>query len=331
MTTGNTNGSDDQDALVQRLLQVAGAREDPPREDYEQVLAAATAALQARLARRRRVRVVGGAGLAAAALLGLAALWTFLPVGPAPAVEVVRVMGDVQWRAAGTRSWSALRLPARSLAPGDALRTTGNARVALSLGALSTLRLDEHTEIALAAGKRIELHRGAAYVDSGVGDTVPAGVEIVTAFGTAREVGTQFEVRLVPDGLRVRVREGLVMLRYADESTNVAGEELMLWSSGRLERSALRRDDPGWGWTETVAVAPVIDNQPLETVLEWVRRETGRVIRYSSAEVERRAKAVVLHGSIRDLAPLEALDAVLATTDLSYAIMDDGSILIRPR
>jgi hypothetical protein len=36
-----------------------------------------------------------------------------------------------------------------------------------------------------------------------------------------------------------------------------------------------------------------------------------------------------LHGSIRHLAPLEALSVMLATTDLEYVIPDDRSILVR--
>jgi hypothetical protein len=39
---------------------------------------------------------------------------------------------------------------------------------------------------------------------------------------------------------------------------------------------------------------------------------------------------VILHGNIRDLAPLEALDAMLATTDLEYTV-DGHTMEIRTR
>lgn len=327
----NRDPGDDTD-LVEGLLRVAGAREDPPREDYEQVLAAASTALQAKLAGRRLHRGLRMVGMAAAVLAGLVVVWTLLPPEPVPAALSARVLGNVERRAAGTQHWRTLRVPDEPISAGDVVRTAAGARAALRLGAQSSLRLDEGTEVTLLSTERVELHRGAVYVDSGVADASRKPVEIVTPMGIAQDVGTQFEVRLLASGLRVRVREGMVVLRYAAASVaRAAGEQLTLWSSGELERAALRSDDPGWSWTETVAVAPDIENQPLGTVLAWVVRETGRTVRYSSPEVERRAGAVIMHGSIRDLAPLDALDAVLAATDLSYAIMDDGSILIRPR
>ena len=43
----------------------------------------------------------------------------------------------------------------------------------------------------------------------------------------------------------------------------------------------------------------------------------------SPPEVEQRAETVVLHGNIRNLAPIAALEAMLATTDLEYALRDD--------
>ena len=68
---------------------------------------------------------------------------------------------------------------------------------------------------------------------------------------------------------------------------------------------------------------------PLTVLLEWVARETGRVIQFDKPEIERKAGTTILHGNIRHLAPLEALEVMLATTDLEYALPDDGTILIR--
>ena len=74
---------------------------------------------------------------------------------------------------------------------------------------------------------------------------------------------------------------------------------------------------------------PDLDDQPVTVLLDWVARETGRTLRYASAEVERQAATTILHGKIGQLAPLEALDAMLATTDLAYEVREDGTIEIR--
>jgi hypothetical protein len=37
----------------------------------------------------------------------------------------------------------------------------------------------------------------------------------------------------------------------------------------------------------------------------------------------------ILHGSVRGLQPFEALQAMLATTDLQYEQLPDGTILIK--
>ena len=58
-------------------------------------------------------------------------------------------------------------------------------------------------------------------------------------------------------------------------------------------------------------------------LLAWVARETGRQLHYESTAVEARAANVILHGNIRHLAPLAALDVMLATTDLEYTLVGD--------
>ena len=89
--------------------------------------------------------------------------------------------------------------------------------------------------------------------------------------------------------------------------------------------------DAAWQWVETVASAPDLNEQPVSALLAWVARETGRAIRYADSEVERRAATTILHGSVRHLAPLEALDVMLATTNLEYVSHPDGTLLIQAK
>jgi hypothetical protein len=68
-----------------------------------------------------------------------------------------------------------------------------------------------------------------------------------------------------------------------------------------------------------------MDGKPASQLIAWVARETGRRLRYESPETEQRAARAILHGNIRNLAPFEALSAMLATTDLEYVL--DGDIM----
>jgi ferric-dicitrate binding protein FerR (iron transport regulator) len=177
----------------------------------------------------------------------------------------------------------------------------------------------------------LELASGRAYVDND-GRRGAARVEIVTAIATVTDVGTQFEVNLAGDRYRLRVREGRVRLRLgAERIDGIAGDELTVGSDGAVARRSIAPTDDEWRWVESVATAPDVNDQPVTALLTWVARETGRVIRFKDAEVKRRAAATILHGSIRHLAPLDALSVMLATTDLDYVELSDGTLLIHAR
>jgi len=320
--------------LVARLMRASGARVDPPREDYEHVLAAATAAFERQVARRRHSRMAWISALAASLVVVATLVWTMMPERRVePGAYPERLVGDVTIRAPGSSRWAPLSIGA-GIPAQSSIRTARASGAALRLAGGPHIRLDAGTEAVLETSSRIALMRGCLYVDSGARPRTsawhsPSPVEVVTDRVTARDVGTQFEVRLIGDRYRLRVREGRVLLKHAGgRSEGAAGEQLLIAPSGRVERSQIPVDDPGWQWITRVATAPEIDNQPLSLVLDWVTRETGRSIRYSSRNTEELAAAAILHGSIRGLEPLAALETVLATSDLSYQIMPDGSILI---
>ena len=74
---------------------------------------------------------------------------------------------------------------------------------------------------------------------------------------------------------------------------------------------------------ETLAPEFEIEGQPLAGFLDWVARETGRHIQFADTGVRDTALRTRLHGSIRGLAPLEALGRVLSTTSLRFEVHDD--------
>ena len=320
---------DEREDAVARLMRAAGRRAEPPAEAYEQALAAALSSwdqLQAR--RRRRVFVTIAASVLLA--IGVAVVVTNLPPGTPPSIGYAdRIVGTVEVRTDAQPEWSTLRDALQDLPRGAQLRTQAGSRAGIVLTAGVSLRLAEATEVELESASRLLVIAGKIYIDTGAARATH-GIEVITEAGTAVDVGTQFEVQYRDGEYRLRVREGRVLLRRdAGEVDGQAGEQIKILVDGVLERSRIGQDDPAWDWVESVAPAPDIDKQPVTVLLTWVARETGRTLRFASPDIESKAGTTILHGSIRHLAPLEALSVMLATTDLEYTLPDDATILIR--
>lgn len=306
--------------IVESLIRSAGRRVEPPEDAYRQTLVAATAAFRSKVARRRQRRLGIWAGAAAAAVLALALIapWSPPAGGRGELARVVRVIGSAEQLDGD--DWRALDEGRGSLGTGVRVRTRAGGRVALALSDGGSLRLAAGTEVTLQAPGRLTVSGGTIYVDSG---TVPGAgrLEIVTPAGTARDIGTQFELQVAGTALRLRVREGSVSIdRGGQLLTGVAGEQIAIDVLGSVVRDGIAPDDEAWQWTESVAPTPDMDGRPASELIAWVARETGRRLHYATPQVERRAAEVILHGNIRNLSPLEALDAMLATTDLEYAL-----------
>ena len=94
-------------------------------------------------------------------------------------------------------------------------------------------------------GSRSETSRITRYVDSGGDKTRP--VLIQTEHGDVRDIGTQFEVRAERSSLRVRVREGEVIVDRPGSSLSArAGELLRLDPQGAYERVAVPLFGVSW-------------------------------------------------------------------------------------
>jgi len=318
--------------LLAQLIRQAGRREAPPTGMYEEVLNATRESWQAQLRRKRQQRVTRWA--AALAVVGLGGLLAYLQA-PGPTAQVAaiaRVVGTLETRPAVDMDWQAIGDEGAVLNRGGYVRTLAASRASIVLDNGASLRLDTQTEIALTAGELIELRSGTLYVDTEADGQAGRAVTIITPMGQARDVGTQFEVRYLADNYRLRVREGQVLLqRNGSERLSDAGEQLSIDSTGELATARIAADDPGWRWVQAIAVAPSIDNQPLNLLLNWVSRETGRPLRYAQPALEDKAAMTLLHGNIRNLTPMEALSVVLATTDFTYDDLEDGGIMIRLR
>jgi ferric-dicitrate binding protein FerR (iron transport regulator) len=315
--------------IVESLIRSAGRRADPPADAYREVLMAATDAFRRKSARHRQGRWFAVA--AAAATVVVAALqvarWDAPTRGDALAT-VERMAGVVEL--AQGEAWLPLEGHRGSLGTGRRLRTRSDGRVALALAGGASLRLAGDTEILLDAHRRLFVQQGTIYVDGGTGADAER-LEVVTPAGTARDIGTQFELQVAGARLRLRVREGSVSIERGGRShLGSAGEQITIDDFGGVERGSIAPSADAWAWAEALAPLPDMDGRPAAQLISWVARETGRRLRYESPAVEERAAAVILHGNIRHLPPLAALEAMLATTDLEYALEGD-TIEVRAR
>lgn len=321
----------DDDGDIGRLLRAAGARPQPDEQATAAIRAAVEAEWRAVVAgRQRRRRVAGWAGAtAAAAAAGAVAIGWWLsggPEAPPPATfaTVAQLQGTVEWRAANDPDWSPLAEGA-VLHAGDRLRTGATGRMALEAADGPALRLDRDTQLDLSDPTRVALARGALYVDSR--DRARALV-VETPRGEVTHLGTRYQLRLDGGDLRVAVRDGRVQVAATRGRQSVGGGEMLrVPVAGEPERAALAPYGDDWAWVEAVAPTPSLDGLSLDALLGWVAHETGRRIRYETDGAARAAQATMLHGSIAGLAPLQALEAVVATTRLDYRIIADQIVL----
>ena len=327
-------GSDGRDVLAE-LVRAAGRRPLPAEDDRSRVFTASQRAWrQAVTARWRRRRYLALAASVAVLAIGGAIVSQLVPPAPLPVIASTAVIdGQVQALAPGTDEWRALDGADVEWIAGTRLRTSAGSRVSLDLSSGGSLRVDESTEMTLTSSERLVLIAGTMYFDSGT-STGAGTLEVVTSHGLVREIGTQFEVMSRSAALRVRVREGSVEIERDPQLaglTGAAGEQLRLDSAGGVERSPFSPVDPAWSWAVALADAPPIDGRPLTELLDWVARETRHELRFADTDTENQAHDVILHGSLANATPLEALEAALATTDLEHVVQEDGVLLIRLR
>jgi hypothetical protein len=312
---------------IARLVRLAGARPAVPAERAARAEAAVRAAWQASVsARRRRLAGAWAGGLALAAMLALAVglAWR-QPTAPAVAPlagTVERLVGAVELRASPGPAQPLLA--GSRLVAGGTVATAADGRVAVRLASGASLRLDVDSRLTFASPTRLLLHSGAVYVDSQVGDAVA----VETPWGTVEERGTQFEVRLASDAVRVRVREGGIHLTGERGAWDAArGDELVLTAAGALSRQSVPFHGDAWSWVQAIAPAFHLEDRTLGDFLAWFRRETGRAVVWTDPAEQRRSLAIVLHGSVDGLTPEQALAAVLPTCGLAHRL-EGGAVTL---
>jgi hypothetical protein len=257
---------------LRRLLTEAARRPPVPATAAATLQEAARVAWQEAVEARRRAgrRRMWAAAASLVLLAGAAAWW----LRTRPLVETGAVVAQLERFSGDSRVEGVAGLAAGvEVRQGAALRTGGPGSFLALRMAGRSLRLDAQTEVVLAAADTLVLRRGAVYVDSGGAGASGVGLEVETALGKVREIGTQFEVRLANGDdplLRVRVREGSVALeRDSGQDTAAAGEELSLRPGGAATRGQIAADAAEWSWAIAAAPPFLIEGARLGEFLDW--------------------------------------------------------------
>ncbi len=198
-------------------------------------------------------------------------------------------------------------------------------RIALRTSSGASIRLDSGSRVRLASTDRVELLQGAVYVDSsgGVGD-----LTVHTAFGIAREIGTQFEVRIIGEAARLRVREGSVSLQAtapgADPEQQLAGrgDEWTATASGSWQQGHIAPYDPSWQWVIEAGPTFSTEGRTVAELLEWAGREAGWEVRYVDSDVEATAARITYSGAFQRLRPHDAIEIALPAALLEGSLRD---------
>lgn len=294
---------------------------------------------------QRRRRRWGALGLALAACLGWLILGTDVEawksfwqrggagvatptqgIDRAPLARLEVSLGEVGW---STAEGGEVRLLQAGdiLADSGWLSTDAESRGALRLAAGQSLRLDVDTRLKLLSADILELEGGAVYIDS----ASEASLEVRTPLGIARDIGTQFEVRLRPEGVRLRVREGKVQFESDGGRLQAdPGVELKLSELGAAERGRIDVFGEAWDWSLDVAPRFELEGSTLDAFLAWVTRESGWRLQYAQSALEAETTSIVLHGSLESVPVSEATGMVLATCGLEHTVNDGVLVVRRP-
>ena len=334
------NDAANDDVTTEELLRFAGPRQAVPEMVRARAKRAARAAWQEKVAveaaRRRSRRRQIFAAVAALALVAFGVmLWGMVgdeaEIVPAEAPRVASVESTWQRLQLLTPGGGALLTPGAELSAGDRIETT-EGRAALRLAGGQALRLDAGTRVTLVAADVLELERGAVYLDSAGAVPGAGGVAVRTPYGVARDIGTQFEVRLEEAALEVRVRRGEVEIVTADAFHEVtAGSAIVVDADGGVERTPIDAWGSDWSWVVASTPDFELEGKTLAEVLDRISRETGWTVRYADPDLAVEAASIRVHGGAGALRPDELAAVVVPSAGLDFTLADGTLTIERPR
>ena len=328
---GDSNGSASD--RIGQLIRSAGPREAVAQDRMVRVRNSVHGAWHKAVAKPKRRPLmaslslwftVPGAATAAIVVAVTLGIWFNMADQPTDLARFDVARGQVTVFDAEARSLGSVI--SESLGVGYAVETGPDGRATISLVNGHSIRFDYDTRLVLANNDELVLERGAIYLDSGLSPKRQP-IRIDTPFGVARDVGTQFELRLLESAMRVRVREGLVEFDATssinDEEFDITvGKELTLDRAGNSSQREIPVHGSIWGWTSDLAPTFELEGRTLDNFLKWISRENGWKLVFSDPVIELSAAGNVLHGSIENLYAEEALEAVLLVTGIDFRLQD---------
>ena len=310
------------DRHVERLLGLAGPRPGVSSVRADRVRTPVRAAWQQhsrrRAAKRRTTFITAIVSVVAALLFVLARAPERGGTGVVPG-EAVAIVEHVDGSATRIRSDQRVRI-------GEPIETDDGQRVALRFADGTSVRVDTRSRLRVAAASAIDLEAGAVYVDTGREN---GRFEVRTALAIARDLGTQFEVRLIDAQLRLRVRTGLVELGDGVQSISARPGTEILFSSGGVVSRPVAVHGADWEWTARLAPRLDMEGLSLAAFLQRTAREQGWTIEYRDETLEREAARTILHGSVDGLSPADAVAIAVETSGLRHHL--DRGVLVLSR
>lgn len=201
----------------------------------------------------------------------------------------------------------------------------------LSLTNTLNIRMKPESVVYLSSTDEVRLISGEIYLDS-YEKPKDESFRVVTNFGIAEDIGTQFSVATSAAGWQIQVREGLVQVK--DDATQVQlteSDRLNITATNRVSQSTLPAHHESWQWVENSRPVYDIEGESVDEYLQWVARETGRDLQYMSNVARESAKTTLLHGSITGMTASKSVQTVLPATNFELMPSRENVIIVNKR
>jgi hypothetical protein len=321
---------EEQNDMLGRLFRIAGARPAVPAEASFRVRKAVEARWKktVRSRQRRRTFFISAGSIAASILFFT--LCRYYLIGPIPQAVPIGFIQDLKGHVSvtsGDKNGAPVELTRGAMLFSNTRIASGSGRILIHLLNGVTLRTDVDSKLQLNSESALLLQEGAAYLDCG---RAAKSIELKTLFGTVKDEGTQFEVRLQSDRIHVTVREGSVYLTQKGiQRTVQAGKQLIVDKKGAAIYGDVSTYGPHWDWLSEVRPTFRIEGRPLIEFLQWVSRENGWNLAFADPHIRQSSQSIVLHGSLMGLQTWEMPGAVLPVCGLTYSV-ENGVFTVKP-
>ena len=204
---------------------------------------------------------------------------------------------------------------------GDQLHTGQDGLISLRLIEGGLIKLDRNTQIRFMGRNQIALETGGIYFDS----ESTGHIRIHTPWGTASDIGTQFETRHEQGELIVRVRNGQVKLEQPEKATLIGTGWSLRLAEGKKTVEPIPEKEKFWVWADAMDEHFSFDGRSMAEVLFLTARKEGWQLEYRTRDDEKRAQEDIVHGDLDTRDSLQLLQKLAIISDMSYRLQ--GQVL----